>query len=112
MVSFTIRPLAGNVFPVVVRNEHGRIRLELRNPEVRIVRAETEFADLRVYVPHALSPAVEADVDHGDIHSEVPVFTAKTGADNFQNANPNVARFTLKNRHGDIHIKRTNTSDL
>jgi len=96
-----------NCAEVVCHNQHGKIELHLADPKLRLVRAETAFADLELSVSESLSPKIEAQSRNGSIKSELPVYAMETGTDNFQGLDAGVPRVTLKNEHGSIRIRKT-----
>jgi DUF4097 and DUF4098 domain-containing protein YvlB len=96
-----------NCAKVVCNNQHGKIELHLADPKLRLVRAETAFADLELSVSESLSPKIEAQSRNGSIKSELPVYAMETGTDNFQGLDASVPRVTLKNEYGSIRIRKS-----
>ena len=95
---------------IVCRNEHGKIRIIVKNRAFRVVRSETTFADMEVQIPASASPTIEAGTEHGEVDSDFPVLRLNEDVDNFQGLDRSPARVTLRNRHGDIRIKKVSTS--
>lgn len=96
---------------VVCRNRHGSITLNLTGSNLRRVDAETSFADLSVNVLPSLKPKIQAQTSYGKVRSDLPVLMMETGAGNFEQSDPSVPRITLRNKHGDIRIKKSAEED-
>lgn len=91
---------------VVCTNQHGRINLRLHNRELHRVIAETSHSELRVLVPESISPIVKAHTDHGKIESDIPIVPTGTGGDDFESTRVDTPRVSLKNRHGNIFVRK------
>jgi hypothetical protein len=91
---------------VVCTNRHGKIKLHMRNPELHLVKAETSHAELSVEVPQGISLRVEADADHGDILSDLPVFVPGTGGNPADTAGFAGPRVSLRNHFGNIFVRQ------
>ena len=91
---------------VICKCKHGSILLRLRNPQLRLVQAETAFANLDLQIPERLSPAIQSDVKFGQVHSDVPVRLVES-VDSERGLSSEAPRIIVKNQHGDIHIKQS-----
>ncbi len=100
-----------NCAEVVCKNRHGKIKLHLADPRLRVVRAETSYADLELNVAESLSPKIEAQTRHGTVKSDFPIYSMGTGTDNFRGLDESAVRITLKNEHGSIRVRKTAESD-
>jgi hypothetical protein len=103
--------LNGSSKNIVSKNEHGRIRIVLTDSGFRSVRAETSFADIEIEFPAEARPTVEAGTEHGKIDSDVPVLRLNPRVDNFVGMEAGASRMSLKNRHGNIRIRRAGGAD-
>lgn len=91
---------------VLCRNEHGKIQIVATNAQLRLIDAETSFADIEIKVPDSIKPTIEAGTKFGKVDAEFPVLQLNSGVDNFKGLDEQAARMTLKNKHGDIRIKK------
>jgi DUF4097 and DUF4098 domain-containing protein YvlB len=103
--------LDANCAEVVCKNQHGEIKLRLADPKLRLVRAETSYADLELNVCDPLAPKIEAQTSNGSLKSDIPIYAMGTGTNNFQGLGASAARITLKNQYGNIRIRRSPKSD-
>lgn len=93
-----------NCAEVLCKNRHGKIKLHLADPNLRVVRAETSHSNLELSVAESLSPKIEAQTSHGSVKSDFPVYTMDANTDNFQGLDESTLRITLKNEYGSIRV--------
>lgn len=94
---------------VEVDNEHGSVRVELRDLDVRRVEIVNSFAPIEVIVPAQASPAVDIESSFGEVDTFLDLVDQDEDrfASRYRGGPPDAPlQLRLRNQHGAIELRR------
>lgn len=102
--SFASLDLDADAPSIECRNRNGGLQIRARSTALTHLVAETSFAPLEVRLPSGLNPQVAVESSFGKVEADLPVLLNSTGSHGIGVVGEPVLR--LKNRNGDIRLKR------